>query len=73
MVKRLKNIAAWLLMLLIVALGLAACQTASGSFCAIAKPIRPTGADMAAISDSLAAQILAQDKTGEKLCGWKAK
>ena len=48
---------------------LTGCQTYSGSFCSIASPIRPEAPDVALISDSLAAQILAYNEKQAKLCG----
>jgi hypothetical protein len=53
-------------------LALVACQTTGGSFCAINHPIRPTKAEIAAMSDATVNAILALNRKGEKLCGWKA-
>lgn len=51
----------------------AACQTTtSGSFCDIARPQRPSAAEIAAMSDARVAQVLALNRKGQKLCGWKA-
>lgn len=50
---------------------LAGCQTYSGSFCSIARPIRPEATDVALISDSLSNQILALNEKGAANCGWK--
>jgi hypothetical protein len=69
--RRLKNIAAWLLMLLIVSLGLAACQATGGTFCDVSKPIRLSPAEIASMSDQSIAQVLAHNEKGEKLCGWR--
>lgn len=53
-------------------LGLAGCApTADPAACVAFAPIRPTEADVRAISPGLAAAILAHDRTGEALCGWK--
>lgn len=68
--RRLKNIAAWLLMLLIVSLGLAACQT-GGTFCDVSKPIRLAQAEIATMSDQSVAQVLTHNEKGERLCGWR--
>ena len=48
---------------------LAGCQTYSGSYCTISNVIRPEPKDVDVMSDSLAAQILAQNEKMEKLCG----
>ena len=56
---------------LIVLTMLAACQTGAGSFCAIAKPMRPTYDAIAAMSDQELNEILAHNRKGQKLCGWK--
>lgn len=53
-------------------LALSACQTASGSFCDIAKPQRPSVAEIEAMSDARVAEVLAHNEKGRKLCGWKA-
>jgi hypothetical protein len=49
---------------------LSACQTASGSFCAISHPIRLSQTAIDALSDSEVAAVLAQNEKGQKLCGW---
>ncbi len=38
--------------------------------CDWAKPIRPTEADVAAMSSGLARDLLTHNETGQKLCGW---
>ena len=51
-------------------IALAACTTTpKGSFCEIARPIRPANVDV--LSDAEVAQILALNLKGEKLCGWR--
>jgi len=52
-------------------IALTACQTGGGSFCAIAKPMRPSHQAIAAMSDQEVNEILAHDRKGQKLCGWK--
>lgn len=56
---------------LILALMLAGCTTTGGSFCAVEHPLRPTLAEVAALSDASVTAILAHDEKGQKLCGWK--
>lgn len=56
--------------LLLLAL-LASCQTAKGTFCDIAKPIRLSSAVIDAMSDAEVDQLLAFNRKGEKLCGWR--
>lgn len=57
---------------LILAVALAGCQATGGSFCAIESPIRLTNAEIAALSDASVARILAHNRKGAALCGWKA-
>ncbi len=52
-------------------LALAACQTASGAFCDIAKPQRPSAAEIEAMSDARVAEVLAHNIKGQRLCGWR--
>jgi hypothetical protein len=60
-------------MVKIVALSLllAGCTTSGGSFCAVGHPIRPTEAEVIALSNSSVAAILAHNEKGQKLCGWR--
>ncbi|TPN44476.1 hypothetical protein FJ981_28175 [Mesorhizobium sp. B1-1-4] len=57
--------------ILILALLLAGCTTAGGSFCAVEHPIRLTMAEVATLSDASVAAILAHNLKGAQLCGWK--
>lgn len=50
---------------------LAACQTTGGTFCDIARPLRPSAASLAAMSDAEVAAMLAHNRKGQKLCGWR--
>lgn len=54
---------------LIVAL--AGCATSSGSFCAVERPIRPSAAEVATLSDATVAAVLAHNEKGQALCQWK--
>lgn len=56
---------------IVLALLLAGCSTAGGTFCAVEHPIRPTKAEVATLSDASVASILAHNEKGAKLCGWK--
>ncbi len=56
---------------LFLALFLAACNTTASDSCAGFKLIRPTTADVSAISPGLVDQILSHNKIGAELCGWK--
>lgn len=49
---------------------IAACTTTGGTFCDIAKPIRPSEATIAAMSDAEVDDALANNRKGAKLCGW---
>lgn len=52
-------------------LALAGCVTSKGSFCDIEAPIRLSSAAVAALSDAEVKTILAHNRVGAKLCGWK--
>ena len=59
-------------MLLIAALALlVGCTTTKGSFCQIAKAQRPSEAEIAAMTDARVKDVLAHNRKGAKLCGWK--
>jgi len=58
-------------LMLAALLALSACQTASGSFCALNKPQRPSAAEIAAMSDERVREVLALNETGQRLCGWR--
>lgn len=55
---------------LCVLLALSACQTASGTFCDIARPQRPSVAEIEAMPDARVAEVLAHNEKGRRLCGW---
>lgn len=58
--------------IILALLALAACQTTGGgSFCQIARPQRPSAEEIAAMSDARVAEVLAQNRKGQKLCAWK--
>jgi hypothetical protein len=51
---------------------LAACTTTpSGSFCDIAKPLRPSASTIDAMTDAEVAAMLAHNRKGAALCKWK--
>jgi hypothetical protein len=51
-------------------IALCACTTTpKGSFCDIAKPIRPENVDV--LTDAEVTQILGHNEKGRALCGWK--
>jgi len=52
-------------------IALAGCTTTRGSFCEISQPTRLSKAAIAALSDAEVKKILADNRKGEKLCGWK--
>lgn len=54
-----------------LALLLAGCTTAKGTFCDIADPIRPSEQTLAAMTDQEVAAALAHNRKGAALCGWK--
>lgn len=55
-------------LLLTAFLALAACQTTSGSYCAISKPIRLSDAAVDALSDAEVERILTHNEQWQKLC-----
>ena len=50
---------------------LAGCQTAKGTFCDIAKPIRVAPEQVDQLTDDQVAQILAHNQKGAALCRWR--
>ena len=52
-------------------LALSACQTGGGSFCNIARPMRPSQATFDAMTASEIADMLGHNEKGQRLCGWK--
>lgn len=56
---------------LISFLTLAACQTASGSFCDLNRPQRLSEAEIAALSDEQVEEALRINELGQRLCGWR--
>lgn len=50
---------------------LAGCQSASGTFCDIARPQRPSAAAVDAMTDAQVREMLAQNLKGQRLCGWR--
>lgn len=53
-------------------LAIAGCTTARGSFCDVDTPARLSPAAVDALTDAQARALLAHNRKGEKLCGWKA-
>jgi hypothetical protein len=58
-------------LILAALLAVAGCQTAKGSFCTIASPLRPSAETIAAMSDAEVREVLAHNKRGQALCGWR--
>lgn len=46
--------------------------TPSGSWCDIARPQRPSQAEIDAMSDARVAEVLAWNRKGAKLCNWRS-
>ncbi|MBZ9986049.1 hypothetical protein LB572_02945 [Mesorhizobium sp. BH1-1-5] len=55
---------------LMLALALAGCSTAAGSFCSVSSPARLSAAAVDQLTDAQARALLAHNRKGEKLCGW---
>ncbi|RWL45292.1 MAG: hypothetical protein EOR60_15220 [Mesorhizobium sp.] len=49
----------------------AGCTTTKGGFCAVAGPQRPSVAAVDAMTDAQVKALLAHNRTGQQLCGWK--
>ncbi|CDX21537.1 conserved exported hypothetical protein [Mesorhizobium plurifarium] len=54
-----------------MAAALAGCTTAKGGFCAVASPMRLSVRVVDALADREARVLLAHNRKGEKLCGWR--
>ncbi len=54
-----------------LAVALAGCTTAKGGFCAVSSPLRLSSASVDSLSDAEARALLAHNRKGETLCGWK--
>ena len=55
---------------------LGACATLTGgrgggSFCEVEKPVRPSSAELAAMSPARKRETLAHNKFGARQCGWR--
>jgi len=50
---------------------LAGCASPGGGFCAISSPLRLSAKAVDALSDQEAMALLAHNRKGEKLCGWR--
>lgn len=59
-------------LIFVALLALAGCQTVKGSFCAVASPIRPSAETIAVMTDAEVRDVLAHNRKGAALCGWKA-
>jgi hypothetical protein len=55
----------------VAALLVAGCATPSGSWCAIAKPLRLSEATVERMTDAEVEDALAHNSKGERLCGWQ--
>ena len=55
----------------IVVAALCGCSTSKGGFCAISAPLRLSAKAVDTLSDAEARALLAHNRKGEKLCGWR--
>lgn len=55
---------------LVFLLAITGCTTVKGDFCALAKPQRPSQAEIEAMTDARVAEVLAHNRRGQELCGW---
>ena len=60
------------LCLLLPLVGSCASGPASDTFCVINEPLRPTPAQIFAMSDEDVRKALTHNRTGAKRCGWQA-
>ncbi|MER8915420.1 hypothetical protein NKI32_16490 [Mesorhizobium sp. M0761] len=58
-------------LMLALLVALAGCTTASGGFCAISSPLRLSAEAADVLSDAEARALLAHNRKGQKLCGWR--
>lgn len=60
-------------LILIAALGImvGCASVPSGTFCTIAKPQRPSQAEIEAMTDARVAEVLAHNRKLQQLCGWR--
>lgn len=58
-------------LILAALIALAGCTTTKGSFCGIAKPLRPSVAAIDAMTDAQVKDLVVHNRKGEKMCGWK--
>ena len=54
-----------------VSLAIGACQTRGGNPCDGWRPMRPSQAEIAAMSDEQVAAVLEHNEFGRKTCGWR--
>lgn len=58
--------------LIALAIATGCSSTVKGTFCTVASPIRPTASTIAAMTDAEVRDVLAHNRKGAALCGWKA-
>jgi hypothetical protein len=59
------------LMLAAMAIAITGCMAVKGGFCAVSSPLRLSAATVDALPDAEVKALLAHNRKGEKLCGWK--
>jgi hypothetical protein len=57
--------------ILVLLVALAGCTTASGGFCTVSSPLRLSAKAVDALSDAEARALLAHNRKGQTLCGWR--
>ncbi|RWD95743.1 hypothetical protein [Mesorhizobium sp.] len=55
----------------VFAAALSGCATAKSGFCAMSSPLRLSAKAVDALSNEEARTLLAHNRKGEKLCGWR--
>lgn len=54
-----------------ILLALGGCATTKGGFCAVSSPLRLSAKAVETLSDDEARALLAHNRKGAKLCGWR--
>lgn len=52
-------------------IAIAGCTSPRGSFCAVSDPIRLSSQAIDAMSDDEVKDVLAHNRLGQRLCGWR--
>ena len=59
------------LLISVVSVCVAGCETIKGDFCTLAQPFYLTSKTVDAMTDEEVSTVLKHNETGERFCGWK--